>query len=281
LLLLFFWWRSGSLLQNIILKARPLLSNNYKKTPMSNQNLSSFARTFTPARVFAPRKGTALSTKDWLLLRADHAIARDAVFESIDLERDFRSERIDQMGLFDVSSNASNRNEYLLQPELGRQLYPADRERIAKQCPFQPGLQIILGDGLSAAALQKQGPPLLDSLWDEARKLGWVLGRPFLVHQARVGILNEIGNLLEPEIAILLIGERPGLTTADSLSAYLAYLPNLGHDDASRNLISNIHSNGVGIKDASIRIMALAQSMRSAKTGGITIKETLALGVRP
>lgn len=247
---------------------------------MTNQNLSSVARAFTSARVFAPRKGTALSTKDLLQLRADHAVARDAVFESIDLERDFRSERIDQMGLFDVSSKASNRSEYLLQPELGRQLYPADRDRIAKQCLFQPGLQIILGDGLSAAALQKQGPPLLDSLWEEAKKLGWVLGRPFLVHQARVGILNEIGNLLEPEIAILLIGERPGLTTSDSLSAYLAYQPNLGHDDATRNLISNIHSNGVGIKDASIRLMALAQSMRSAKTGGITIKETLALGVR-
>ncbi|MEI7855368.1 MAG: ethanolamine ammonia-lyase light chain EutC, partial [Planctomycetota bacterium] len=95
------------------------------------------------------------------------------------------------------------------------------------------------------------------------------------------GILNEIGNLLEPEIAILLVGERPGLTTANSLSAYLAYKPNIGQDDANRNLISNIHGNGVGIKEASVRIMALAQSMRSAKTGGITIKETLTLVKSP
>ena len=243
--------------------------------------LQTICKSLTPARVFAPRKGTALSTKDWLLLRADHAFARDAVFESIDLERDFRSERIDQMGLFEVSSKANTRHEYLLQPDLGRQLNPPDRNRIQQQCLFQPQLQIILADGLSPAALKHQGPPLLDSLWELARNQGWTIGRPFLVHQARVGILNEIGNLLEPEIAILLVGERPGLTTANSLSAYLAYKPNLGQDDANRNLISNIHGNGVGIKEASVRIMALAQSMRSAKTGGITIKETLALGKSP
>jgi len=243
--------------------------------------LQTICKSLTPARVFAPRKGTALSTKDWLLLRADHAFARDAVFESIDLERDFRSERIDQMGLFEVSSKANNRNEYLLKPDLGRQLNPPDRNRIQQQCLFHPQLQIILADGLSPAALKHQGPPLLDSLWELARNQGWALGRPFLIHQARVGILNEIGNLLEPEIAILLVGERPGLTTANSLSAYLAYKPNLGQDDANRNLISNIHGNGVGIKEASIRIMALAQSMRSAKTGGITIKETLTLGKAP
>ena len=242
--------------------------------------LQTICKTLTTARVFAPRKGTGLSTRDWLSLRADHAFARDAVFESIDLERDFRSERIDQMGLFEVSSKANNRHEYLLRPDLGRQLNPTDRNRIQQQCPFQPGLQIILGDGLSAAALKQQGPPLIDSIWELARKQGWNLGRPFLVHQSRVGILNEIGNLLEPEIAILLIGERPGLTTANSLSAYLAYKPNLGQDDANRNLISNIHGNGVAIKDASVRIMALADSMKNAKTGGVTIKETLALGVR-
>ncbi|MCY2971281.1 MAG: ethanolamine ammonia-lyase light chain EutC [Planctomycetota bacterium] len=80
--------------------------------------LQTICKSLTPARVFAPRKGTALSTKDWLLLRADHAFARDAVFESIDLERDFRSERIDQMGLFEVSSKANNRHEYLLKPDL-------------------------------------------------------------------------------------------------------------------------------------------------------------------
>ena len=100
--------------------------------------LQTICKSLTPARVFAPRKGTALSTKDWLLLRADHAFARDAVFESIDLERDFRSERIDQMGLFEVSSKANNRNEYLLKPDLGRQLNPPDRNRIQQQCPFQP-----------------------------------------------------------------------------------------------------------------------------------------------
>ncbi len=250
---------------------------------MSNQNLSSVARAFTSARVFAPRKGTALSTKDLLQLRADHAVARDAVFESIDLERDFRSERIDQFGLFEVTSKANNRHEYLLSPELGRQLNPLERQRILQLCPplsglqSQPSLQIILGDGLSALALKNQGPLLLDALWEQAHSLGWFLGRPFLIHHARVGILNEVGNLLKPDILVLLIGERPGLTIADSLSAYLAYRPELGNNDANRNLISNIHSNGVGIAEAAIRILALAELMINAKTAGVQIKEIIAL----
>lgn len=114
--------------------------------------LQTICKSLTPARVFAPRKGTALSTKDWLLLRADHAFARDAVFESIDLERDFRSERIDQMGLFEVSSKANNRNEYLLQPDLGRQLNPLIAIASSNNAPFNPN---------SKSFLQMDYPPLL------------------------------------------------------------------------------------------------------------------------
>ncbi|MFN6050903.1 MAG: ethanolamine ammonia-lyase light chain EutC, partial [Planctomycetia bacterium] len=108
------------------------------------------------------------------------------------LQRVFRRERIDQLCLFDVFTKAIDRQQYLLHPELGRQLRLQDRELLLKQCPPRPRLQIVLGDGLSATALVQQGPPLLDSLWEMAGKQKLALGRPFLVHQARVGILNEI-----------------------------------------------------------------------------------------
>lgn len=235
----------------------------------------------TPARIFHPRRGTALSTHDWLQLRADHAFARDAVFQSVSLQRDFPSAPIDQHGLFEVFTKASDRHQYLLHPEQGRQLRPQDRELVLQQCPARPRLQIVLGDGLSATALIHQGPPLLNTLWELATKQNLTLGRPFLVHQARVGIINEIGNLLEPDVVVLLIGERPGLGVAESLSAYMAYRPNLGDSDAHRNLISNIHPRGVGIEEAAMRILALVESMLASQISGTAIKETLAIASKP
>jgi ethanolamine ammonia-lyase small subunit len=137
-------------------------------------------------------------------------------------------------------------------------------------------LQIVIGDGLSAAAVAMQVPPLLPLLEAEARRLRWRFGQPFFVRHCRVGVLNDVGDLLDPAVVVLLIGERPGLATAVSLSAYMAYRPRSGHTDAQRNLISNIHSRGVSHEDAARRIVALAEKMRTAQRSGVTIKEDLA-----
>jgi ethanolamine ammonia-lyase small subunit len=240
---------------------------------MSDHPLERLARTLTPARVFAPRKGTGLATGDWLALRADHAAARDAVFESLDLARDFGQERIERHRLFEVPSQAPTRAEYLLHPDLGRLLHPAGRAQIDSLCPKGADLQIFLGDGLSAAALIRQGPPLLDRLTEMAQAEGLTVGRPFFVRQARVGLLNEVGLLLNPEVAVLLIGERPGLSTAESLSAYLAYRPQPQDTDAKRNLVSNIHERGVPIEEAARRIFGLVLSIRESGQSGVTVKE--------
>src|SRR5262249_18319064 len=114
--------------------------------------------------------------------------------------------------------------------------------------------------------------PLLE---EEAHKRSWRFGQPFCVRYCRVGILNEIGELLKPAVAVLLIGERPGLATAESLSAYMAYRPQPGHTDAQRNLISNIHGRGLSCETAAARIGALARLMRRQETGGVSIKEEL------
>jgi len=117
---------------------------------------------------------------------------------------------------------------------------------------------------LRRAAVAAQVPGLLPLLADEARRRGWSFGRPFLVRHCRVGVLNDVGDLLRPEVAVLLIGERPGLATAESLSAYMAYRPRAGHTDAQRNLISNIHGRGVSLEEAARRVLALAAAFEEA-----------------
>jgi ethanolamine ammonia-lyase small subunit len=116
-------------------------------------------------------------------------------------------------------------------------------------------------------------------LHEGAKSRGWKIGRIFVIHHCRVGILNEIGELLNPRVAVLLIGERPGLATAESLSAYMAYRPRAAHSDADRNLISNIHARGLNAHDAASRVLNFAAQMMQAGISGCTLREELpALG---
>src|SRR5262249_59116885 len=124
----------------------------------------------------------------------------------------------------------------LLRPDLGRRFDDASREEVLRRCTTDADIQITIGDGLSVTAVRAQVPELLPLLHEGALSRGWTVGQSFVVRHCRVGILNEIGGLLSPQIAILLIGERPGLATAESLSAYMAYQPNPNHTDADRNL---------------------------------------------
>ncbi|HEY4677010.1 MAG TPA: ethanolamine ammonia-lyase light chain EutC, partial [Candidatus Angelobacter sp.] len=112
-------------------------------------------------------------------------------------------------------------------------------------------------------------------LAEKARLRGWMLGQPFAVQYCRVGVMNDVGELLQPKVLVLLIGERPGLATAESLSAYMAYQPRAGHNDSNRNLISNIHARGVSTEAAASRIIDLAAQMMQCQTSGVKIKEEL------
>jgi ethanolamine ammonia-lyase small subunit len=208
-----------------------------------------------------------------LELRADHAAARDAVLAALDLEGDLGTEFVDRFGLFEVATEARTREEFLLRPDLGRSLAAAARAEIRRRCPVGIDLQMAIGDGLSAAAVAAQVPSLLPLLHDEAVSLGWRWGQPFVIRHCRVGVLNDLGELLDPAVAILLIGERPGLATAHGLSAYMAYRPRPGHDDSRRNLISNIHARGVPYDQAARRIILLAEQMMKLQTSGVLVKE--------
>jgi ethanolamine ammonia-lyase small subunit len=238
-------------------------------------------RVRTPARLLAGRSGAAYRTNTQLELRQAHAAARDAVRAELGLFTNPDNEFIRKWNLFEVCSRAANKDEYLLRPDLGRQLNEASRAEVNRRCIKGRDLQIVIGDGLSVTAVAMQVPRLLQPLYDGAITRGWSVGNTFVIRYCRVGILNEIGELLSPKVAVLLIGERPGLATAESLSAYMAYQPKGSDTDANRNLISNIHARGVSTEQAVQRILNLARSMTNARQSGFQLREELPQEIPP
>src|SRR5262245_53533053 len=232
-------------------------------------------RARTPARIFTGRAGASYPTATQLDLRRDHAAALDAVHAELALENDLGREFVQHWQLFEVQTQARDKAEYLMRPDLGRRLNDAARSALTANCPKGADVQVVIGDGLSVAAVVKQVPPLLPLLEQQVKAKGWSFGRPFAVRYCRVGVLNDVGELLDPSVVVLLIGERPGLATAESLSAYLAHRPGPGHTDAQRNLISNAHARGVSVEDAARRIVALAEKMRQMQLSGVKVKEEL------
>ena len=243
--------------------------------PSDSSPLLRAVRARTPARILVGRAGPSYRTATQLELRQDHAAALDAVHAEIDMERNLGADLVRRFRLFEVRTRADSKEQYLLRPDLGRRFDDAARETIRRECPAHCVVQVAIGDGLSAAAVTAQVPGLLPLLDEDGRRRGWSFGRPFFIRHCRVGVLNDIGDILDPEVVILLIGERPGLATAESLSAYLAYRPRTGHTDAQRNLISNIHARGVGHPEAARRIMGLAEQMRRRQMSGFSVKEEL------
>jgi ethanolamine ammonia-lyase small subunit len=233
-------------------------------------------RARTPARLFVGRAGPACRTATQLGLREDHAAAVDAVHAELEPLRHFGAQWLEHWQTLAVSTCASSKTEFLMRPDLGRRLSATARVEIGQKCPPGVDLQVAIGDGLSVAAVVRQVPSLLALLAEQTQQSGWTFGRPVLIRYCRVGVLNDIGDLLDPIIVVLLIGERPGLATAESLSAYLAYRPRPGHTDAQRNLISNIHARGLTAEAAAPRILRLADKMRRLRTSGVAVKEELA-----
>ncbi len=238
-------------------------------------------RAQTPARLLTGRSGAAYRTNTQLELREAHAEARDAVRAELNLIADLGNDFVRKWNLFEVSSRAASKNEYLLRPDLGRSLNNASRKEIAKCCTTASDLQIAIGDGLSVTAIASQVPKLLPLLYEGAETRGWSVGCVFAIRYCRVGILNEIGELLRPKVAVLLIGERPGLATAESLSAYMAYEPKMSDTDANRNLISNIHARGISPKQATQRILNLAAAMLKTHSSGCNLREELPTVIPP
>jgi ethanolamine ammonia-lyase small subunit len=193
----------------------------------------------TTARIGVGRAGPRYTTSSLLLCQGDHAITQDA------LMRDVAQHVLDDLDLFTVHTKITGgKPEYLLRPDLGRHLSDVGRQIIEARCIPSPQIQLVVGDGLSATAVETNVYALLPALRQEAETVGLSVGTPFFIKHCRVGVLNDIGEVLKPEVIILLIGERPGLGRAASLSAYMAYRPTAGDTDADRDVVSNIYANG-------------------------------------
>jgi ethanolamine ammonia-lyase small subunit len=230
-------------------------------------------RTRTPARILVGRAGPAYRTETQLKLREDHAAARDAVRAELGVAAGVGVDFVERWKLFEAHTRAASKDEYLQHPSLGRAFSDASRAEIVRRCTAERDVQIAIGDGLSVPAIGAQVPRLLPLLVAGTEARGWTLGQTFIIHHCRVGIVNEIGELLRPQIVLLLIGERPGLATAESLSAYMAYRPDRTHSDANRNLISNIHGRGLSAEEAAARILNLCAQMMRLRVSGVTLKE--------
>ncbi|HMH66426.1 MAG TPA: ethanolamine ammonia-lyase subunit EutC [Pinirhizobacter sp.] len=226
-------------------------------------------RELTPARIGTGRVGTSVSTADSLAFGVDHARARDAVHLPFDAQRlaDVLAER-GQHALI-VRSAAADRREYLLRPDLGRQLDDAGRQYLeskARSCD----VVFVIADGLSALATE-HALPLLDVL--RPRLAGLAIGPTVIATQARVALGDEVGYLLQAKLVVVLIGERPGLSSPDSMAAYLTYAPRVGRTDAERNCVSNIRPAGLGYASAAATLGYLITQSLSRGVSGIALKD--------
>jgi ethanolamine ammonia-lyase small subunit len=225
-------------------------------------------REFTNARVGLERAGSGVATKEVLAFQAAHAAARDAVHHALDTTA-FTLECVERgWPVVRAHSMAADRSTYLRRPDLGRVL--------SGDFPVSAGpvdIAIVVVDGLSALAVQRHALAVLDVLIPLLDAEGWSRADLVLVEQGRVAIGDEIGERCKAGIVLVLIGERPGLSSPDSLGAYLTWNPKPGRTDAERNCISNIRPEGLGYQEAAHRIFALLVEARRRKITGVALKE--------
>ncbi len=205
--------------------------------PANPAGLANLASS-TYARLAVGRAGPRPRTRTMLLFGADHAVTQDAIFG------DVPTELLDQFGLFTVQTQVTNQDEYLLRPDLGRRLSDEGRKIVAERCTKSPQVQIVVGDGLSAAAVTHNLPQIYPVLEQGLSSAGFTLGTPFFVRYCRVGVINDVNDIVGADVVVLLIGERPGLGVADALSVYSGWRPGPGKSDAHRDVVCMITDNG-------------------------------------
>ncbi len=234
-------------------------------------------RRFTDARIALGRTGTALPLDEVLRFRLAHAHARDAVHSALDVDR--LHDGLVYLGLpiYTLHSRAMDRQVYLQRPDLGRSLDPSSVAQLEGSVTTATDLSIIIVDGLSATAVNHHVLPLLALLIPSLRSAGYTLAPLALLQQGRVAAGDSIGQLLCARLTLLLIGERPGLSSADSLGAYLTFGPKPGLTDDSRNCISNIRPEGLPYPPAAAKLFNLVQEALRLGISGVALKDNMPL----
>jgi len=230
-------------------------------------------RDLTPARVGLGRAGASMPTQALLAFTLDHARARDAVHAAFDAAAIVRG--LHDLGLeaLDVASRAGNRKDYLRRPDLGRMLDPASQQLLVKHNSGSCRLAIVIGDGLSPAAVNAHAIELVRNLIPRLAADRIEIGHAVVASGARVALGDEIGAILGARMTVMLIGERPGLSASDSLGAYLTFAPQIGLTDARRNCVSNIHGAGLGTEEAALRIAWLIREGLAREISGVALKD--------
>lgn len=242
------------------IKSVPLVEN-----PCDSDALSRMMK-LTTARIGVGRCGPRLKTKTLLTLRADHALAQDAVMT------DVNEEILERLGLFSVQTCCGDKNEYLTRPDLGRKLSEAAVTAIKERCIKTPDIQICVADGLSSTAINANIENIMPVLLDGLKARGLSCGTPFFIKYGRVAVEDEISELVGAKVICIFVGERPGLGSAESMSAYIAYNARAGMPEARRTVVSNIHKDGINAVEAGAYMAELIEKIYKNKASGIELK---------
>lgn len=246
-----------------------IASKEYKDkiqiTDPENQMAINAMRRATTARVGIGRSGPRLTTKSLISLRADHAMAKDAVLKSAD------ENILQEMNLPIIQSQAREINEHLTRPDLGRKLPQESIDFIKKNCLMNPQVQIYVSDGLSNSAIDENIREILPVLTDGLKEKGITIGTPFFVKFGRVPTMDVISEITGADVTVVLLGERPGLAAADSMSAYMAYKATVGMPESRRTVVSNIHKNGIQPVEAGAYLVEIIEKMLSSRTSGVDL----------
>lgn len=231
-------------------------------------------KSYTQARVGLGNKGAGLPTKDWLAFSYSHAAAVDAVRVPWDMSQDESGIKALGIKTERLTSAIHNREDYLLRPDQGRKLSEDSSKQLTEATP--DSLLIIVTNGLSSFAVTEHATKFIGELYPMLRSAGITLAHEkiYLIPEARVGIVDDIGEVLKPAMSLIIVGERPGLSSPDSLGLYLTYRPRKGLSDADRNCISNVRPpHGLTYAQAAFKAMFLIQESIRRKISGVQLKD--------
>ena len=217
----------------------------------------------TPARLGSGRAGPRYKTLTALRFRADHAAAQDAVFSQVPEEYAAKN------GMAEVQTRCKSKDEYLTRPDHGRCFDEENQRKIRAAIPGTPRVQIVVGDGLSSAAITANAMDCLQAIQEGLKLKGIDAGRPIFVRYCRVGAGDAIGDVTGCELVCMLVGERPGLVTDKSMSAYITYMPRTGVSESARTVVSNIHAQGTPAVEAGAHIAGLIETILNRKVSGV------------
>lgn len=239
-------------------------SSNLKENVEISEELREM-KSKTPARIGVGRSGPRPLTNTWLKFRYDHAAAVDTVSGEVS------KSVLERLKLFSVTTRAAEHEVYIRRPDYGRRLSDEGKRLIKEKCVKNPKVQILISDGLSSKAVEENVEDVYLSLEQSLLNMGYELGTPFYIERGRVAIMDEIGDILKPDVIVLLIGERPGLVSAESLSAYLCYQPRIGTIEADRMVVSNIHKGGIPPVEAGAYLGTVVEKVLRYKASGISL----------